>query len=1131
MSAAGTPHSLRSGGDSGGVKLHDLPTDDPNRYDLSAEHARGGLGRVLKAHDDRLGRTVAIKELLKTTSTRAEARFIREALITARLQHPGIVPVHEAGRWPSGEPYYVMKLISGESLKEMIAERRDLRDRLALLPNVIAVAEAIAYAHNHEVIHRDIKPSNVVVGEFGETIVVDWGLAKDLHEDASSVTLVEDQPGSGAGSSSKGSGGVMGTPAYMPPEQAEGHQVGKCADVYAIGAVLYTVLAGEPPYKGEDGSDIVKKVLKGPPPPVDARVQDIPTDLVAIVNKAMARDNDERYPSARELADDLKRFQTGQLVSAHDYSRMSLVRRWMSRHRGIVGAAIVFAIILGVFAYADRQRVVKARNLAETHLAQAQRAQQVTEERRKALVLLQAKTSLSRDPTAAMAWLKKFPASDRDLDKLPSMIDQARALGVAKHVLRHGDWVHGVAFAPDGNTVATSTRKELWFWDTKTGTGRKIDKDLEGPMALTYSRDGRHLAAGSKFGHIYVWDTANGKRRMLRGHKAEVTFLRFSSNNKRLLSASMDRTARVWNLVNAEHQLAMSAKKTKGAGAFAPDGNSGAYASMDGTVTIQSFETGKATELKTKLPSPTHRLAVSSDGRFVAAFGADRAIRLLDANKNTVRKLGYHPGHVEFFEFAPSGNFVVSAGDDTTVRVWGTHKEWRRVLRGHTDNIYNVVFTKDERTLVSAGDDATARVWDIATGTAHTLMGHIDDVFRVDVTSDGRMIATASLDGSARIWTTSFDDSRVFTGNEGKRITGIGFLDNGKLMSYETGRDIRQWDTKTGSSRVVGRPYIGLGWRINPLAGNAVWMSKNAKYAAARGKDGTLDIWDVASGDKLNLGGGEHHIYAVAFATDGSAVFTSGKDKKLIKWSLPDKKPTELHSGTQFHALSVNNANTRLAMLSDKRVRIWDLAKGSFVSEADLSQATGPRRIRGVWFTPNDDRILAFTIGDTIAVWTLTDGSVKALTTKNHHIVNVTVSHDGTRVAAAVANRTVHIWNLETGAEHELKGHSDLVMQVRFSPDGSTVASSSYDKTIRLWSRRASGAWRSRVLRGHAASVDGIAFSPDGKQLASSGRDGTVRLWPAVMPKAPSAAQIKARLDKLTTAVVGTDDEPVTIQR
>jgi hypothetical protein len=153
---------------------------DRSRYDVIGEHARGGLGRVLRAHDRELDRDVAIKELLVSGHT-AELRFFREALITAQLEHPSIVPVHEAGRWPDGTPFYSMKLVAGRRLEDLIDAARDLGDRLALIPNIIAVADAISYAHEKGIVHRDLKPANVLVGDFGETVVVDWGLAKSLQ--------------------------------------------------------------------------------------------------------------------------------------------------------------------------------------------------------------------------------------------------------------------------------------------------------------------------------------------------------------------------------------------------------------------------------------------------------------------------------------------------------------------------------------------------------------------------------------------------------------------------------------------------------------------------------------------------------------------------------------------------------------------------------------------------------------------------------------------------------------------------------------------------------------------------------------------------------------------------------------
>lgn len=224
-----------------------LPVIDPQRYQVLGEFARGGLGRILKVKDVRLGRIVALKEMLGD-SAKAYARFAREALLTARLEHPAIVPIHEIGRWPSGEPFYAMKLVSGRSLREVIHATRTLGERLALLPNAIAVADAIAYAHSVGVLHRDLKPANVLVGAFGETVVIDWGLAKDVRE-AHGSSPADLDPALPDGDSLTVMGAVLGTPQYMPPEQARGLPVNERADVYALGALLYEVLAGAPPYQ------------------------------------------------------------------------------------------------------------------------------------------------------------------------------------------------------------------------------------------------------------------------------------------------------------------------------------------------------------------------------------------------------------------------------------------------------------------------------------------------------------------------------------------------------------------------------------------------------------------------------------------------------------------------------------------------------------------------------------------------------------------------------------------------------------------------------------------------------------------------------------------------------------------
>ena len=341
--------------------LDELITVSSAHYQLGDEIARGGMGRIRSARDRRLSRPVAIKELLRE-SAGARARFEREARISARLQHPSIVSILEAGVWPNGDPFYAMKLVAGESLDKAIARAVTIEDRLALLPHVIAVVDALAYAHSNRVIHRDLKPGNVLVGEFGETVVIDWGLAKDLSY---AVVDPSADPDCSAVARETAAGAVMGTPAYMPAEQASGATVDERADVYALGAMLYHLLTGQPPYADETHGEILAAVIAGPPSPLARRLTGAPPDLIAIVTKAMARRAADRYPTARELADDLKKFQAGQMVGAHPYSPWQIVGRWLRRHLAPVAVAGVAAVLLMVLAVIGVRRIVQEQARAE----------------------------------------------------------------------------------------------------------------------------------------------------------------------------------------------------------------------------------------------------------------------------------------------------------------------------------------------------------------------------------------------------------------------------------------------------------------------------------------------------------------------------------------------------------------------------------------------------------------------------------------------------------------------------------------------------------------------------------------------------------------------------------------------
>ena len=385
---AGSGSSVRSGTSADYPNLIGV---EPSHYVRVRELARGGMGRIIVARDRRLGREVAIKELYAPTGE-LKQRFEREARITARLQHPATVSLLEAGVWPTGEPFYAMTLIAGRPLDKVIVASSTAEARFGLIANVIAVADAIAYAHDRKIVHRDLKPANVLVGDFGETVVIDWGLAKDLTAVGTDAEPVRPSARQMASHSASGGdatehGAVLGTPAYMPPEQAEGYPVDQRADVYALGALLYHVLAGEPPYTGSTADSVLADVIAGPPPPLASRVPQAPPDLVTIVEKAMARSPSDRFPTAKELVAELRKFQTGQLVGSHRYSARELFRRWVRKHRtnlAVAGAALVALAVIGVLSVrnviSEREAAKDARAVAEQQRALAVRRDHDTQE-------------------------------------------------------------------------------------------------------------------------------------------------------------------------------------------------------------------------------------------------------------------------------------------------------------------------------------------------------------------------------------------------------------------------------------------------------------------------------------------------------------------------------------------------------------------------------------------------------------------------------------------------------------------------------------------------------------------------------------------------------------------------------
>ena len=1006
--------------------------NDLMRYEVQGEHARGGMGRILTAWDRTMRREVVVKELLPEAGTngdagrRALARFLREARITGRLQHPSIVPVHDIGIRAGGACYYTMKLIRGKTLRQAIADAGSLDARMALLPHYRDLCLAVAYAHAHGVIHRDIKPSNVMIGEFGETQVIDWGLARELEAPSGGVDSRE--PGAAAtldvtdADLTRG-GQFLGTPHYMPPEQAAGQLelLDERSDVYSLGAVLYELLTGERPYQATSGLEVLGRVSEGPPTPPEALCPGAPPALVAICRRAMARDPAHRYPTAGSIAAEVEDFQAGLRVSAHDYSVVEIVSLFFRRHRPAVLTACIAAVLLlalGAYTYAG----LRTRHAVEHDL----RIRSDQKRYDMAILLAQdaldgyrygeARQLLEGAPDAYRNWEWGYlnqmldAVQDRIATDQGRIIEvlvhpngqnvvtvdaaggaQLRALPSGEHLLayaRDGGAVAGAAIHPDGSEFALRLeRGGVRRWETESGAPLP-GFDLGPGATLRYATGGDAILAGADGGELLQWDPRErGVVRHFSTGGGTINDLAHARDARWLAAATSTGGVHVWDWGTGAPVFQASAHPDRQEGAlvgalqvaFNPD--STLMVTTGGDTDVKLWNTGDWT-LKHTLSRHLMRVLsaeFSPDGTTLMTQSA-RVARFWDPRSGR-DKPSWIRGDRSYvrMRYSADGTRLLAAGDGDGVTLWNLNAPPSgQVFQAHTAEVNAVRFSPDSRFLIS--------------GAGHWLNGGDSRVLAWDLQLGPRPVAAGIFPTDAR-WVNQVSFHPV----------------EPQMTAVESHGNIVTWDCDTGDRvRTIHVPEYTRGARCMTFSADGALMA-TAGWDA--GNLATVTLWDARTGARLReLHGAEHFIERIAFSPDAG----------------------ELAAGSR-----------------DGMVHIWTVSDGQYERRFPLEEGW----VCGVAFAPHGRLLAASCDSSAVLLLDPDTGDVRhRLDGMNLRANNVVFSPDGQRVAACDA-RVVRIWNAENGAP--LLAIPFGARDVAFSPDGATLAAGGFDGRIGLW--RASG--------------------------------------------------------------------------
>ena len=1070
-------------------------------YELLGRLGEGGMGIVLAARQASIDRSVALKVLKPAGAKEEEARekFLSEAAVTGELEHPNIVPIYDLGKDETGTLFYSMKHVRGTPW-HLVLSSKTCEENLEIL---MKVADAVAFAHSRRVIHRDLKPENVMLGNFGEVLLLDWGLAVSLAAGTDNI-------------------GMAGTPAYMAPELASGtvNKIGIPSDVYLLGAILYEIITDKPPHTGKNVLECLLAAAKNQIQPAKES-----GELMAIAMKAMGTGPDDRFASVGDLQAAIREYRSHSesvLLSARareDLDEAKTQDSYETYARALFGFQEAYDLWDG-----NKQA---GAGILEAGLAYAKSAF------RKGDYDL-ASSLLDAGVAEHAELLRRIKEAHRERESRQRRLQTFKRIGA------------GLVLAILLGVTVTCFVIRAFYLQAEDARGkeeiqRKKAQNLQGVAEV--ARDDAQRAQRQEIIQREKAEDALTKEEIAR-KDAQAAQKREAIARKKqeyeayvarigLAAAKIDENAfdhadalleecpaqfRHWEWGRLKHLCTQDvrtfdAARPLEAVAIAPDGNRLVTGGWGGEAEVWDTQSGKKLVTIPTGADYVFALAFSPDGKQIAAGTNDRPnyLKIWDARTGApVRELPGHEDAVLSVVYSRDGKRLLTSSYDNTARLWNLESGQSKIFRGHEWWVWSAAFSPDEKRIVTASQDGSAMVWTVETAESGTpFLDHTGPVYAAAFSPDGNYVATAGYDRRVLLWNPDkvqpfdfeapvigqADSSAVYENLKGHTadVRSVRFSADGNwLLSGGNDNTVRVWNLGTGELHKTLRGHSGRVLACE-FADNGRVLSVSHDHLAK--------IWSIAGYQDFRVIGGrvlEGHgnaILGASFSPDGKKIVTASRDRTAKSWDVASGK--ELQEFKEGHDFLISSAvffpdgKKLITAAVDNTTRIWNVATGTQILAL---KGTGPTATLAL---SNDAKwMLSGSDDQSAKLWDAETGRVLA-SLKGHRseVTAVAISPDDRLLLTGDATGQCLLWDAAARKEkRELAGHTRGITAAVFLPGGERALTASLDNTVTQWNLETGEEVSSAILK-HPGAVTSMALSSDGRQVLTGCADKSVRLW------------------------------------